>query len=510
MTERQPDRADSGGHRWSLRRRAGVGFGVLGIVIALLLAAVGLSLANFVNAGNDVVNRWAKASVTAQVLLSDLLNQESGVRGYALSTRPELLEPYDNFLSAQHTDSEKLRSQLRDHPNLQRELDQLIAAMEHWRSATAEPLIELVRAGDPTARIRADSADSKATFDDVRSRAHVLLAAIGQRTDQAVSDRSRAAAILALAIAITAVLALASGTAVWLGLHRWVLAPVDRLGRQTREIAEGDLRRGIRPSGPPEFARLSVDVETMRLRIIDELDRIAEAGRELARSNADLEQFAYVASHDLSEPLRKVANFCQLLERQYGPQLDDRARQYIHYAVDGAKRMQALIADLLSLSRVGRTTESFVPVDLGRVVDRACSGLQARIDVIGASVEHDRLPTVPGDETLLVSLFENLISNALKYRGEAPQHVRIAAEHDAARKTWAIIVADNGIGIDPQYAERIFTIFQRLHLRDEFAGTGIGLALCRRIVEFHGGQIWLDTNVRSGATFRFTLPEGER
>jgi light-regulated signal transduction histidine kinase (bacteriophytochrome) len=232
-------------------------------------------------------------------------------------------------------------------------------------------------------------------------------------------------------------------------------------------------------------------------------------GAELARSNDDLQQFAYVASHDLSEPLRKVANFCQLLERQYGPELDDRAQQYIDFAVDGAKRMQRLITDLLALSRVGRTTEEFVAVDLDDALDEALANLAARIDETGAKVERQtKLPIVQGDLSLLTSLFENLVGNAVKYRREDVQPiVRIRAEEDAG--SWSITVRDNGIGIDPQYSERIFVVFQRLHLRDKYGGTGIGLALCRKIVEFHGGRIWLgDVESEPGATFRFTIPKG--
>ncbi|HET6876679.1 MAG TPA: ATP-binding protein, partial [Jatrophihabitans sp.] len=236
--------------------------------------------------------------------------------------------------------------------------------------------------------------------------------------------------------------------------------------------------------------------------------QLRESSEELSRSNADLQQFAYVASHDLSEPLRKVANFCQLLERQYGEQLDDRARQYIHFAVDGAKRMQVLITDLLSLSRVGRTTESFEPVDLDRALDQALANLSDRIEAAGARVDRPgSLPTVSGDFSLLTSLLENLVGNAVKYRREdvAPV-VRIEVARDGAQ--WTFAVSDNGIGIDPQYSERIFAVFQRLHLRDQYGGTGIGLALCRRIVEFHGGHIWLDpVESAAGAIFRFTLPE---
>jgi light-regulated signal transduction histidine kinase (bacteriophytochrome) len=272
-------------------------------------------------------------------------------------------------------------------------------------------------------------------------------------------------------------------------------------------VAEGDNRQVIVPSGPPEFRDLGADVDTMRRRIADELDRIAQTRDELARSNADLEQFAYVASHDLSEPLRKVANFCQLLERQYGDQLDEKAHQYVAFAVDGAKRMQALIADLLTLSRVGRTTERFVPVDTNRTLARAIATLEDKITPTGGGVGHSDLPTVMGDPSLLTSLFENLVGNAIKYRSDQPPLVVVTAVSDREARIWTFAVKDNGIGIDPAYADRIFAIFQRLHLRDEYGGTGIGLALCRKIVEFHGGRIWLDTSLTSGATFRFTIPE---
>jgi light-regulated signal transduction histidine kinase (bacteriophytochrome) len=290
------------------------------------------------------------------------------------------------------------------------------------------------------------------------------------------------------------------------------------LASQTRTVARGETYRQIVPDGPQELTGLGRDVEAMRLQIAGQLARAEQAQQELqertdelARSNEDLQQFAYVASHDLSEPLRKVANFCQLLERQYGDQLDDRARQYIDFAVDGAKRMQVLITDLLALSRVGRTTEEFVPVDLDDALDGALRNLADRSDEADAQVERlTPLPTVSGDRALLVSLLENLIGNAIKYRREdAPPVVRIGAELDDESRMWQLTVQDNGIGIDPQYADRIFVVFQRLHLRDRYGGTGIGLALCRKIVEFHGGHIWLDTVESSaGATFRFTLPEG--
>ncbi|HXP37416.1 MAG TPA: ATP-binding protein, partial [Solirubrobacteraceae bacterium] len=232
--------------------------------------------------------------------------------------------------------------------------------------------------------------------------------------------------------------------------------------------------------------------------------RLIERSDELARSNADLEQFAYVASHDLSEPLRKVANFCQLLERQYGDQLDDKAKQYIDFAVDGAKRMQVLINDLLAFSRVGRSGREQEPVALGAAVEAAEISLAGAIERDGAQVLAGELPTVRGDRAQLVSLIQNLIANALKFRGSEPPVVRIAAELNDGQ--WELSCADNGIGIEPDYAERIFLIFQRLHSRDSYDGSGIGLALCRKIVEYHGGRIWLDNSYAGGACFRFTLP----
>jgi hypothetical protein len=305
---------------------------------------------------------------------------------------------------------------------------------------------------------------------------------------------------------------LLAGFIVWRALRTAVLDPVEALAAQTRLVARGEIDRKIVGTGPSEFKALGSDVDSMRARIASELESVEQAraalavrSEDLARSNADLEQFAYVASHDLSEPLRKVANFCQLLERQYSDQLDDRARQYIAFAVDGAKRMQVLISDLLAFSRVGRTTEQFEPVDTTAAVARAISSLDQRITETGARIDYDRLPVVPGDPTLLSALFQNLIANSVKYHDpDVRPRVQISAYQD--RNVWLFTIKDNGIGIDPQYAERIFTIFQRLHLRDQYGGTGIGLALCRKIVEFHRGKIWLAESPGPGATFQFTIP----
>lgn len=226
---------------------------------------------------------------------------------------------------------------------------------------------------------------------------------------------------------------------------------------------------------------------------------------ELARSNRDLEQFAYVASHDLQEPLRAVAGPLQLLQRRYEGKLDARADEFIGHAVDGATRMQRLIDDLLSYSRVGRIEDPKQSVPVDEALELALKNLTVVLQETKAQVTHDALPTVQGFPTQLTLLFQNLIGNALKFRNKDGQvRIHIGAQSDGDE--WRISVADNGIGIAEQYFERIFVIFQRLHTRREYPGTGLGLALCKRIVEHHGGRIWLASKPDEGTTFFFTLP----
>jgi light-regulated signal transduction histidine kinase (bacteriophytochrome) len=284
-----------------------------------------------------------------------------------------------------------------------------------------------------------------------------------------------------------------------------VLRPLTVLGGAVRRVADGDFDHELTPGGPADLARLGHDVEAMRRRLVGSLEESRLQATELHRSNTDLEQFAYVASHDLQEPLRKVASFCQMLQRRYSAELDDRAQQYIGFAVDGATRMQQLINDLLAFSRIGRVHADRSPVDLETILDRVTDSLAMRIEETGATVTRPPLPTVPGDATLLTQLWQNLIGNAIKFRRPGvPPQVTITAELDD--DLWTFSVRDNGIGIDPEFADKIFVIFQRLHQRDAYAGTGIGLAICKKIVEYHGGAIHLDTTCTGGAALIFTLP----
>jgi PAS domain S-box-containing protein len=227
---------------------------------------------------------------------------------------------------------------------------------------------------------------------------------------------------------------------------------------------------------------------------------------ELARSNAELEQFAYVASHDLQEPLRMVASYLQLIAQRYAGRLDSDADEFINFAVDGATRMKQLINDLLNYSRAGRRVE-LGPVDLDTALDRALESLSLAIEETGARITRDRLPCVIGDANPLYEVFQNLIGNAIKFRGAEPPQIHIGAHREGAQ--WTISIADNGLGIAPEYQTRIFAMFQRLHGRDEYPGTGIGLAICKRIIERLGGRIWVDSQAAHGATFRFTLAAAE-
>ena len=227
------------------------------------------------------------------------------------------------------------------------------------------------------------------------------------------------------------------------------------------------------------------------------------AEEELRRSNEELERFAYVASHDLQEPLRTVTSYVQLLARRYRDKLDADAAEFIEFAVQGAMRMQRLIEDLLAFSRVGTRAAALVPTDANAALDAALENLKAAAGEAGATLTRGPLPTVLADPVQLGQLFTNLVGNAVKFRGTEPPRVQIGAERDGTQ--WVFRVRDNGIGIDPQYFERIFVIFQRLHGRNEYPGTGIGLAVCRKIVERHGGRIWVESEEGGGATFSFTL-----
>jgi len=495
---------------WPFGRILGLGVLIVALFSLLAIGVGGSALADLTTARNRVVNTLDPAAFHASQLEVELLNQETGVRGYALTAQLAFLTPYDRGLAEQRRQVATLRQQLQGMPGATAELNTVLQRANTWRSTYAQPTIDQVTAsGKPLAD--ASAGQGKAEFDQIRAALAALqadLAALRQHATGTLHDSAR---VLDATLVVIAVALLLTVLVLAFGLWRSAILPLNRLASDARQVASGDFDHQVEPGGPAEMRAVGLDVNRMRERILAELSALREAHasleaktEDLQRSNSELEQFAYVASHDLQEPLRKVASFCQLLQRRYAGRLDAKADEYIEHAVDGAKRMQALINDLLAFSRVGRTAQRREPVSCAVLLAQAWANLAPEVRRTHATIEVGELPVVLGEATLLTAVFQNLINNALKFRADEPPRVSVSVRRDG--EDWLFSFSDNGIGIEPEYADRIFVIFQRLHDKATYPGTGIGLAMVKKIIEYHGGRIWLDTTVTTGARFRFTLP----
>jgi signal transduction histidine kinase len=505
----------------------------LGLTIGVLLAfaVVGVGLALLANHKLDnqratVLSRVEPALLAALKLENALINEETGVRGYILSGKPESLEPYERGREAEVGAYREIER--RDNIGGRRLSGDTRAVRERahaWQLQFVVPILRRTHAGHTGAI--PPTLSGKGLFDKIRVALTRLREDLTGKLSSAQQQLNNDASVLQTALIVAAALILGSLIGAGFLLRRIITRPLADLGRDTAQVAAGDFSKPVAiGSAPPEIVELGEEIDAMRRRIVQELITVESARSaleaqtlELHRSNAELEQFAYVASHDLQEPLRKVTSFCQALERRYHGQLDERADQYIEFAVDGAKRMQVLINDLLAFSRVGRSGRALEQVDLNEALHEAQASLSHTLEDAGASVIAEPLPSVQGERALLVSLFQNLIANAVKFRSTEPPVVRISAQRGEPGRPdepgepdrpgggqWQLSCTDNGIGVDPEYAERIFVIFQRLHTKETYPGTGIGLAMCRKIVEYHGGRMWLDPSHTAGARFLFTLP----
>lgn len=504
---------------WTLRRRVAA---LLGVVVVLLLGLAGAEAA--VAAQNRqnidaVLLKTGPLRVQAQELMSALLDQETSVRGYAVNGDRTDLEPYQEGVKREQSLAASIRDLSADYPDVRRSLDVVEQKTAQWRSQVAEPVISTVERDGAAAGQALITDATRQQFDGIRSSVNTLqdeILTVRQETADRVNATSNTLVVLLI---IAALVVTTAGVVMLLSLDRILIRPLAALVGQVREVADGDYRHRIEGSGPPEFRRLAEDIDQMRMKIARELDEVREAreriewvnsqlqkqAEELTRSNRDLEQFAYVASHDLQEPLRKVASFCQLLQRRYAGQLDERADQYIAFAVDGAQRMQRLINDLLAFSRIGRLTTGFTEVDLNKVMGDVAGQTEAAVQYADAELTWGEMPTIRGEEPLLTNLLVNLVSNSVKFRRpDVPPKVHVSAR--LVDGEWEISCRDNGIGIEPEFADKIFVIFQRLHSKDAYPGTGIGLAIVKKIVEYHGGRVWVDTDADEGTTIRFTLP----
>jgi len=506
------------------------GWQTLVLSVMALVVLTGAATSATLLARTDAVTRELTdnvqpARVSAYRLQSALRDQETALRGYVIAADRQFLAPYNDGQQVEREAAAHVRALVGGRANLLADLNAIEQSGATWRGSYAQPLIDTVIPGAPSV-VNIETADrGKAEFDRIRTlfdnENADLAAAQNVAIDELDVMRSWRDRVL---IAMVAVF-VAGSILLALLMRRAVTRPLAALAASCRRIASGDFTHSIAPQGSKDLRQIASDVDNMRGRIVTELD-ISRSDRarlklqkealdaqavELRRSNSDLEQFAYVASHDLQEPLRKVASFCQLLEQRYGHALDERGIEYIEFAVDGAKRMQVLINDLLTFSRVGRVKTADKIVELDSTLDAALGNLVIAIEESGAQLlrRDSPLPHVVGDATLLTMLWQNLIGNAVKFRHEdrAPR-VEIDCERGVGdnQSHWLFSVADNGIGIAPDFAEKVFVIFQRLHGRDAYGGTGIGLALCKKIVELHGGTIGVDTSNNSGTRFWFTLP----
>jgi len=496
---------------WPFGRILGVGILIAGLFALLAIGVGGSALANLTTARDRVVNTLDPAAFHASQLEVELLNQETGVRGYALSAQPAFLGPYHMGLAGQGQQVTRLRQLLQGMPGATKQLNTVLLRSATWRSTYAEPLIARVTASGHPVTGPAAVDQGKADFDRIRGALAALQADLAGQRQHAVGTLHGSAQVVDATLIVIAVALVLTVLVLAFGLWRSAISPLNRLAADARQVAGGDFEHQVEPGGPAEMRAVGLDVDRMRERILAELSALQAAHadleartEDLQRSNSELEQFAYVASHDLQEPLRKVASFCQLLQRRYAGRLDAKADEYIEHAVDGAKRMQALINDLLAFSRVGRTAQRREPVSCAVLLAQAWANLAPEVRRTHATLEVGELPVVLGEVTLLTAVFQNLINNALKFRGDQAPRVSVSVRRDG--DDWLLSFSDNGIGIEPEYADRIFVIFQRLHDKAAYPGTGIGLAMVKKIIEYHGGRIWLDTTVTTGARFWFTLP----
>ncbi|HYO03624.1 MAG TPA: CHASE3 domain-containing protein [Mycobacterium sp.] len=488
----------------------------MGVLVLGAGIAGALLLHRYDEVSRELIDEVQPSRSAAYRLQAALRDQETAIRGYAISADRQFLDPYYAGREAEATAAQEIRQRAGDRSALIDDLDAIERASASWRSSFAEPLIASVEPNTPAVLDAGVAERGKTEFDRLRGlfdtqNDHLSEArAAGiQNLDEIRWWRNGVlGAIVAVLVAMAVALAIVMRTA--------VTRPLASLAASCRRITKGDFAAKIVPQGPKDIRAIAVDVENMRQRIVVELDasrsaesQLNERTIELRRSNAELEQFAYVASHDLQEPLRKVTAFCQLLEKRYGDKVDERGIEYIDFAVDGAKRMQVLINDLLTFSRVGRLNAAQTEVDLDTALNDAIANLTVAIEESDAEIVRpaEPLPRVVGDPTVLAMLWQNLIGNAMKFRrdGVAPL-IAIECRRDDDEDLWLFTFSDNGIGIAPEFVDKVFIIFQRLHGREAYGGTGIGLALCKKIVEHHGGLIWIDTSYTEGTRFRFTLP----
>jgi signal transduction histidine kinase len=512
------------GSRLGIRGWIYATIGAMSVLVVLFSVIGGVLLARTSQASDLLVDRIGPANTALADTQDALVDQETGVRGYLLTRQSDFLQPYTQGEAQEAADSKQIETLLAGHTAALADFATLAHVIAAWKATYALPLITDAQAGKPITDGELNA--SKDSFDGLRRQFGTLNTELGAERAADVAnlhrlDQIRDRTLIAMLVVFFATVAL-----IVVLIQFAVLRPLTRLRLESEAVTEGNFDSPLTATGPRDIRALGEALAAMRGRLTralaaaerqrttlhEQKEALDSQAADLRRSNEELEQFAYVASHDLQEPLRKVASFCQLIERRYAEHLDERGKQYIDYAVDGAKRMQVLINDLLTFSRVGRVNERHQRVELKAAVDDAIYGLQYAVNDTGARIEvEEGLPAVTGDPTLIRMLLQNLIGNSLKFHTpEQPPEIDISLESDPQQPGFVqLSVADRGIGIPAEFSEKVFVIFQRLHSRESYTGTGIGLALCKKIVEYHGGRIAIDAEHTPGTRIVFSLPAAE-
>ncbi len=465
--------------KWSLEQKT---MGMLGLASIILLALNILFYWSFIKQKetSNQVNHSQQILRKLETILSSVKDAETGQRGYLLTGRESYLEPHNLAVQTMPQQIAALKTLTAAEPEQQQQLS-LLEPLIAKKFAELQETIDLRKTTgfDAAAQVVLTN-QGKELMDQIRTTIQQMQSQQSEQLQTWLKAKEAQANQLQLTFLGGILLTLFAFYLVYRAVQQ-----------ETRERRQAEA----------SYQQLNEELEA---RVQERTAELKEANVSLAYSNRELEQFAYVASHDLQEPLRAVNSYAQLIARKYQGNLDAKADKYIGYIMEGATRMQQLINDLLEFSRVGTRAKQLKPTACEAVLNQVLANLRIAIAEHQAVITHDPLPTVMGDEIQLIQLLQNLIGNAIKFRREEPPQVHLSAQQ--GEREWIFSVRDNGIGIETEYFERIFTIFQRLHSRVDYPGTGIGLAVCKKIVERHGGQIWVESESGVGTTFYFTIP----
>jgi signal transduction histidine kinase len=477
----------------------GVLAALLGAVFAVLVVAVREQ-----QSAGRLALRSQQAIGAGSALETSLVNLENGVRGYVASGRERLLEPFRTARRTYPGHAQRLSRLVADEPRQQAAVRRITSGINDYVALWALPLVGLAENRREVAQSVLATGTGRERLDSLRAELATLFArerSVAAERERRADRRSDVAVVVGLlGMGLVALVALG----MWLGLRRSILRPVERVATATRAVADGDLTVHVPADREDEIGTLARSFNDMTDALNRSHTELDTRTRELERSNHDLEQYAQMASHDLQAPLATIDLYLRLIERRLPDASEEELLQLLAGVGGSTERMRSLVRDLLHLARVGRGEPRREPLDTGEVLDQALEDLAGPITDKGADVTSGPLPVVRGDRGQLSLLFQNLVGNAIKFSDAEAPRVRVTASVEGAHAQFA--VRDNGIGIDPQHAERIFQPFQRLHGEDRYEGTGIGLAICQRIVSHHGGRIWAESAVGAGSTFRFTLP----